>query len=347
MAIYTLMLLRPPTTRPTLNQASKPQKFFSIMSDLPTSIPLGSWILVTGASGFLASHIIIQFLQRGFKVRGAVRDPNQSSWLLEGRFKSYAESGALELVAVQDLGADGAYDEAMKGMTAVAHTAYVTDIVPDPNKVITPLVNSVRSIFNAALHEPSVKEVLLTSGATAATPLDQKTDNGTVTRDTWNDAVLEVAWAPPPYGMSHAMANYTASKTASEKEFWKLVEGKDLPFNVNVVAPAGIIGEPLHPKHVGGPASWIVHAYRGNKTWMDPMPACKLPHPANAQTLKSKCSPGGSILCRGEGPGIAPRRSHSGPERQARATPKLGPQHPLQRSFGCTPQAPPSKAIRG
>lgn len=243
------------------------------MSSLTTSIPAGSRILVTGASGFLASHICLQFLERGFKVRGTVRDPPQSSWLLEGRFKPYADTGAIELFSVPHLGADGAYDEAIKGVAAIIHTAYITNIVPDPNRVITPMVAGVRSVMNAAIREPSVKEVVFTSSALSASPLAPGIDNGSITRDSWNDGVLEAAWAPPPYGMSHAMANYPASKVAAEKEVWKFVEGQNLPFNVNVVSPAGIIGGPLNKKHIEGRANWVVHAYRGHKAVMDAMPA--------------------------------------------------------------------------
>lgn len=230
---------------------------------------------MTGASGFLASHICLQLLERGFKVRGAVRDPSQSSWLLEGRFKSYADLGAVQLISVPHLGAPGAFDEAIKGVSAIIHTAYVTNIVPDPNEVITPMVAAIQSIMNAAIREPSVKEVVFTSSALTASPLSRGVDNGVIGKDSWNDAVLEAAQAPPPYGMSHALANYPASKVAAEKEVWKFVEGSDLHFNVNVVSPAGMIGEPLNKKHVEGQASWVVHAFRGNKAAMDPLQACK------------------------------------------------------------------------
>lgn len=245
------------------------------MSSPATSIPAGSWILVTGANGFLASHICLQFLQRGFKVRGTVRDPASSSWLLDGRFKPYGDAGLFQLISVPDLGADRAYDEAVKGVAAIIHTAYVTNIVPDPNHVVTPMVAGVRSLMNAAIRESSVKEAVFTSSAMAASPLVLGVDNGTIGRDSWNDAILEIAWAPPPYGASHAMANYPASKVAAEKEVWKFVEGNNLHFNVNVVSPAGITGEPLHKKHVEGQANWVVHAYRGNIAVMDALPACK------------------------------------------------------------------------
>ncbi|KAL3450422.1 hypothetical protein BJX65DRAFT_305259 [Aspergillus insuetus] len=246
------------------------------MSSLTTSIPTGSWILITGASGFLASHVCLEFLQRGFRVRGAVRDPTQASWLLDSaRFKPYADLGAVELVSVPHLGANRAYDEAIKGAAAIIHTAYVTNIVSDPNEVITPMVAGVRSILAAAAREPGVREVVFTSSALAASPLESGgggIDNGVVGRDSWNDAVLEAAWAAPP----NAMANYPASKVAAEKEVWKFVESnkdRHLHFHVNVVSPAGITGEPLNKKHIDGPANWVVHAYRGNKAVMNTLPA--------------------------------------------------------------------------
>lgn len=258
------------------------------MSSSARTIPTGSWVLVTGATGFLASHVLRQFLALGYRVRGTVRDVQQSSWLVEGRFKTYADAGALELVAVPDLGVDGAFDEAIKGVAAVLHIAYVTRIVADPNEVITPSVAGVDSILNAALRESSgsVKEIVFTSSAVAASPLTQDVDNGTVDRASWNDAALEAAWAPPPYGPSHLTANYAASKVAAEKEVWRLVgENKNkLPFTVNVVAPAGIIGEPLNKKHIEGHANWIVHAFRGNKAILDAMQACEKLEPAIAQT---------------------------------------------------------------
>ncbi|KAF4968000.1 hypothetical protein FSARC_4561 [Fusarium sarcochroum] len=251
-------------------------RFMQVLSLTDTCarpIPTGSWVLVTGATGFLASHVTRQFLERGFRVRGTVRDVNKASWLVEGPFKSYAEDGVFELVAVPDMGADRAFDEAIKGVAAILHIAYVTNIVPDPYKVITPSINGVRSIMEAAKREPLVKRVVVTGSAINASPLTQGVDNGTIGRDSWNDAVLEAAWAPPPYGMSHTLAMYPASKLAAEKEVWRFVEENELPFTVNVVAPAGLTGEPLTKAHIEGQANWVVHGYRGNKQVMDAMSA--------------------------------------------------------------------------
>lgn len=79
------------------------------------AIPKGSTVLVTGANGYLASHVVDQFLQRGFNVRGTVRDVTKDSWLRD-LFKQKYSAGRFELREVPDLAAEGALNEVIKGM---------------------------------------------------------------------------------------------------------------------------------------------------------------------------------------------------------------------------------------
>lgn len=79
-------------------------------------IPLGSWILVTGVNGLVASNIANLLLEMGYKVRGTVRNPAKASWMQEKFDKLYGK-GKFELVAVEDLAHEGAFDEAVKGIS--------------------------------------------------------------------------------------------------------------------------------------------------------------------------------------------------------------------------------------
>ncbi|KAF6809159.1 hypothetical protein CPLU01_15553 [Colletotrichum plurivorum] len=72
------------------------------MSSPKTAIPPGSWVLVSGATGHVAAHTVKQFLERGFRVRGTVRDLETAAWLVEDVFKPSADRGDLELVHVPD-----------------------------------------------------------------------------------------------------------------------------------------------------------------------------------------------------------------------------------------------------
>lgn len=77
-------------------------------------IEKGSLVLVTGANGYIASHIVDQLLQLGYKVRGTVRTEAKGKWLKEYADLKYGQD-KLELVIVPDMGTKGAFDEAVKG----------------------------------------------------------------------------------------------------------------------------------------------------------------------------------------------------------------------------------------
>ena len=77
-------------------------------------------VLVTGANGYLAAYVVKKYLEAGYSVRGTVRSLSRSVFLKD-LFASYGER--LELVAVEDITKDGAFDEAVKGVDVIAHTA--------------------------------------------------------------------------------------------------------------------------------------------------------------------------------------------------------------------------------
>ena len=83
----------------------------------PPVIPPGSTVLVTGANGFIGSHITDQLLQAGYLVRGTSRDIAKTVWMTELFDKKYGK-GKFEAFVVEDMVESGAFDEACKGMNA-------------------------------------------------------------------------------------------------------------------------------------------------------------------------------------------------------------------------------------
>lgn len=77
-------------------------------------LPKGSWILVTGANGFVASHVIDQLLRLGYNVRGTVRDANKHSWLTSYFADKYPDA-KFELVELKDLTDVDALERAATG----------------------------------------------------------------------------------------------------------------------------------------------------------------------------------------------------------------------------------------
>ncbi|EEA26843.1 hypothetical protein TMatcc_004869 [Talaromyces marneffei ATCC 18224] len=232
------------------------------MAEIKTTIPRGSWVLVTGASGFVASHVVKEFLQRGYKVRGTVRDLAKYSWLVQDLFKTDADKSNLEIVQVPDLAAEHAFDEAVKGVSAIIHVATI-GFYPNPNNVIPKVVAGTRSLLEVAIKEPSVQQFVYTSSI-AAMISPQLDDATQLTADTWNDEAVSQAWAPPPYERSRAWPVYAASKTLAEKAVWEFVNEKHPKFTVNTVVPAAVFGECLSKTHAELGHMWPRILYEGN-----------------------------------------------------------------------------------
>jgi uncharacterized protein YbjT (DUF2867 family) len=73
-----------------------------------------SLILVTGANGFIASRTVEALLKADYDVRGTVRSA-QSGVAIKEALTEYVESGRFELIVVEDITMEGAFDEAVKG----------------------------------------------------------------------------------------------------------------------------------------------------------------------------------------------------------------------------------------
>ncbi|SCN83263.1 related to NADPH-dependent aldehyde reductase [Fusarium fujikuroi] len=235
------------------------------MSEHQTAIPKGSWVLVTAANGHTGSHIVFELLKRDFKVRGTVRDLESSQWLLEDEFVSKcAERGHIELV-IADTTKPHDFDRAVQDVAAVIHVAVIGDLVPDPNVAISATIESALSVCRSAAKEPSVKRFVFTSTFWAATfPVPGVGD--TITNlDSWNDAAIQAAWAPPPYDADRIMPVYFAAKAEAEKAVWKFVKDEKLPWVINSVSPCVILGDLRDDKHLRSvPPQLVEQLYLGN-----------------------------------------------------------------------------------
>ncbi len=73
-------------------------------------------VLVTGASGFIAAHVLNSFLSHGYNVRGTVRSEETANKVRKTHGK-YGDK--LSFAIVNDVAAPGAFDEAVKGVDGV------------------------------------------------------------------------------------------------------------------------------------------------------------------------------------------------------------------------------------
>ncbi|POS72901.1 hypothetical protein DHEL01_v208709 [Diaporthe helianthi] len=234
------------------------------------AVPKGSLVLVTGANGLLGTNTADQFLQYGYKVRGTVRDMEKNAWV-QALFDQKYGKGNFELYKVEDLMAEDAFDEAVKGTSVVVHTASIVSLSADPNAVIPPAITFALNALKTAYKEPSVKRFVLTSSSSAATFPEAGTPAFDVTEDTWNDAAVKAAWAEPPYTEDRGTTVYAASKTESERAVWKYHKenrGSRPDLVVNTVLTPVNFGKSIDPVHQGYPSSAVIPAglWRGQLT---------------------------------------------------------------------------------
>lgn len=233
------------------------------MDDLPTAIPRGSWVLVTGANCYTGSHVVIELLKQGFNVRGTVRDLGYSKWLVEHpSVKSFADQGKVELV-LADTSKPGDFDEAVKGVSAVIHIGNISEYTPDPTVAFPSAIEAALTVCRSAAKEPSIKRFVLASGLWSAV-WPRPGETTVVGQKTWNEDLVKLAKAPPPYELTRMLIVYLAARVDAEKAVWKFVEDEKLPWEVNSVSPCWTLGDPLDTRHfIPMPTQLLQQLYLG------------------------------------------------------------------------------------
>ena len=79
------------------------------------SLPPGSLILVTGVNGLIGSHVANQLLAYNYHVRGTVRNLKENAWMVPFFEKKFNRKGRFELVEVNEMADEGAFDSVMRG----------------------------------------------------------------------------------------------------------------------------------------------------------------------------------------------------------------------------------------
>ena len=80
-------------------------------------------VCVTGASGYIASHIVAQLLEKGYTVRGTVRDPANLEKVGHLHNLPGATPKTLKLFPATLGGDESGFDEAISGSEALIHGA--------------------------------------------------------------------------------------------------------------------------------------------------------------------------------------------------------------------------------
>lgn len=193
-------------------------------------------ILVTGATGYIASRIVKDLLEKGHTVRATVRNKGKKEKYAFLQAIADASTGTLEIWE-GDLLHDGAFDKAAKGCELVMHTAspFILQVKNPQKQLIDPALKGTRNVLNAVNKAGTVKRVVLTSSVVAmygnASEVE-KMQNGTLAESMWNKT------------SSLKDQPYAYSKTLAEKEAWKIAKAQK-QWDMVTIHPAFVMGPSL------------------------------------------------------------------------------------------------------
>jgi dihydroflavonol-4-reductase len=187
-------------------------------------------VCVTGATGFVASWLVRELLERGIHVRGTVRRVAGADHLraLPGA------SDHLELVEA-DLTVPDSFEAAVRGCAVVFHTAspYVIQVDDPQRDLVDPAVSGTLGVLRACAAAPDVTRVVLTSSMAAVT--DEPDASRVLTEADWNEK-------------STLQRNpYYLSKTMAERAAWTFIERERPTFDLVALNPFMIMGPSLAP----------------------------------------------------------------------------------------------------
>ncbi|KAH8825680.1 hypothetical protein DL96DRAFT_1609607 [Flagelloscypha sp. PMI_526] len=204
-------------------------------------------VLVTGANGYIAVWVVKYLLDQGYSVRGTVRSESKAAHLREF-FKSFGDK--FELAIVPDITVEGAFDEAVKGMDAIEHTASPFHLnADDPDELIKPAVEGTVGILKSTLaHAPTVKRVVVTSSVAAI--IENQDTPRVFTEEDWNDQAVN--WTKKDGRNAPNGMKYRASKTLAEKAAWELHKTHAPSWDLVTLNPPFVLGPLL--QDVSSPA---------------------------------------------------------------------------------------------
>jgi nucleoside-diphosphate-sugar epimerase len=186
-------------------------------------------VLVTGGTGFLGIHTVLQLLQQGYEVKTTLRSLSKKDTII----KALEEGGITYFSCLSfveaDLTSDHNWDEAVKDCDYVLHVAspFPAQDPRDENELIIPARDGALRVLKAS-HDAGVKRVVLTSSF-AAVGYSKDIKDHIFTEEDWTDVNAE-------------LPAYIKSKTVAEKSAWEFIEKEGNGLELSVINPVGIFG---------------------------------------------------------------------------------------------------------
>ena len=194
-----------------------------------------STVLVTGGSGFIGSHAILQLLEQGHRVRTTVRSLKREDEVRAMLRQGGAEAGESLSFVAADLQNDAGWREAVAGCEYVLHVAspFPATLPKHEDELIVPAREGALRLLRAA-RDARVKRVVLTSSF-AAIGYGQELHGTPYNETNWTDPT------------ARDVTPYVKSKTLAERAAWDFIAKEGGALELAVVNPVAVFGPVLGP----------------------------------------------------------------------------------------------------
>lgn len=189
----------------------------------------GETVCVTGAGGFIASWMVKLLLEKGYTVKGTVRNPDDAK---NSHLRELEGAKERLILCKADLLDYESLREAIKGCQGVFHTA--SPVTDDPEQMVEPAVNGTKFVIDAAA-EVGVCHIVCTSSIGAVTMDPNRGPDVVVDESCWSDldfCKMTKNW-------------YCYGKAVAEMAAWEMAKEKGV--DLVVVNPVLVMGPLLQP----------------------------------------------------------------------------------------------------
>lgn len=195
-----------------------------------------STVLVTGGSGFVGCHILLQLLAAGHQVRTTVRSGKREQDVRGMLDAGGAEPGPRLSFFVADLDGDIGWAQAVTGCDYVLHVASPFPAVApkDENELIAPAREGALRVLRAA-RQAGVRRVVMTSSF-AAIGYGHKVQQAPFDEISWTE-------------LTASTSAYVKSKTIAERAAWQYISKEGAGLELSVINPVGVLGPVLGPDY--------------------------------------------------------------------------------------------------
>jgi len=210
-------------------------------------------VLVTGGSGFIAAHCILQLLNAGYHVRTTVRSLAREADVRAMLKEGGVEAGVRLSFVAADLSADTGWPDAVAGCAYVLHGASPTPSGSQTREEdwVRPAVDGNLRVLRAS-RDAGVRRVVLTS-AFGAIGMGHKPQTRPFNETDWTE-------------LNSTVAPYQKSKTLAERAAWDFIAREGANLELSAVNPVAVLGPVLGPDYS--------HSIRLIQRLMEGMPGC-------------------------------------------------------------------------